>query len=111
MLDDNKSIAKIFKALCDENRVAIVKSLQSGSKCACEISDELNLSQSKLSYHMKILCDSKIVECWYIGKWTHYKISSQGSQFAKSILDRITTVDKKSIDILDYSSAKCNDCN
>ena len=92
MLEDNKQIAKIFKALCDENRVEIIKLLQSGEKCACNISDELNLSQSKLSYHMKILCESKIVECWYVGKWTHYRISKEGSEEAISILKSITDI-------------------
>ena len=92
MLEDNKQIAKVFKALCDENRVEIIKLLQSGEKCACNISDELNLSQSKLSYHMKILCESKIVECWYVGKWTHYRISKEGSEEAISILKSLTDI-------------------
>ena len=92
MLEDNKEIAKIFKALCDENRVKIVKLLQGGEKCACDIGETLGLSQSKLSYHMKILCDSKIIECWYVGKWTHYQINTEGSTSAVSILQNLTQV-------------------
>lgn len=98
MIEDNKTIAKIFKAICDENRVAIIKLLQSGDKCACNISDELNLSQSKLSYHMKILCESKLVECWYEGKWTHYKISKSGSDLAISLLKNITSINANKCD-------------
>ena len=90
----NDEIAKIFKALCDENRVAIVKLLQSGEKCACNISDALNLSQSKLSYHMKILCESKIVECWYVGKWTYYQINKTGSEFAIDLLKGVTKINE-----------------
>ncbi len=89
--DDAAAIAKIFKALCDENRVKIVKLLQNGEKCACNISDTLGLSQSKLSYHMKILCEGGIIECWYVGKWTHYKISENGSENAINVLKELTS--------------------
>ncbi len=100
----NEGIAKVFKALCDDKRISIVKLLQNGEKCACHISDTLGLSQSKLSYHMKILCESGIVECWYVGKWTHYKISNKGSKDALAILQELTNVRE-----LEESSCKCND--
>ncbi len=93
MTMDKVFVAKIFKALCDENRISIIEYLQSGEKCACNIGEALGLAQSKLSYHMKILCDSKIVESWNVGKWTHYKISEEGSKFAASVLRELTKVD------------------
>ena len=89
---DNTNIARIFKALCDENRIAIIELLQTGEKCACEIGEALNLAQSRLSYHMKILCESGLIESWYMGKWTHYKISESGSQQALDILSMLTKV-------------------
>ena len=88
---ENKDIAKIFKALCDENRIAIIKILQNGEKCACDLSEKLNLSQSKLSYHMKILSESKIINCRFVGKWCYYKIDGVGSQQAIDILKELTT--------------------
>ncbi len=90
-MEDSAKVAKIFKTLCDESRVSIIKFLQSGEKCACNISDELNIAQSKLSYHMKILCESGLVESWYVGKWTHYQISEQGRAVAISLLEELTT--------------------
>ena len=45
----------IFKALCDEKRLSILKLLKGGEKCACVLMEELNIAQSALSYHMKIL--------------------------------------------------------
>lgn len=53
--------AKVFKALCDPNRLAILELLRSGEKCACVLLEQLELKQSGLSYHMKILCESGIV--------------------------------------------------
>lgn len=94
---DTKNIATVFKALCDEKRIAIIEYLQSGETCACKITDELDIAQSKLSYHMKILCESGLVESWYEGKWTHYKISESGSKEAIEILKSITAVNSISI--------------
>ncbi|MGN1409995.1 MAG: ArsR/SmtB family transcription factor [Eubacteriales bacterium] len=84
--------AKVFKALCDERRLRILELLHTGEKCACILIDEMDMPQSSLSYHMKILCDSGIVTSREEGKWTHYKISKQGSERAIGLLKEITAV-------------------
>lgn len=83
--------AKVFKAFCDEKRLAVLELLQGGEKCACVLIDALGIGQSGLSYHMKILCESGVVESRQEGKWTHYKISEQGSDAALTLLRTITT--------------------
>ena len=84
--------AKVFKALCDERRQRILELLHSGEKCACVLIDEMDMPQSSLSYHMKILCDSGIVTSREEGKWTHYQISRQGREKAIELLKEITAV-------------------
>ena len=42
---DEKRIADIFKAFCDENRIRIIKLLRSGEKCACKLLEEINVTQ------------------------------------------------------------------
>ena len=84
--------AQVFKALCDERRQRILELLHSGEKCACVLIDEMDMPQSSLSYHMKILCDSGIVTSREEGKWTHYQISKQGSEKAIELLKDITAV-------------------
>ena len=74
---DVKRTAVIFKAFCDENRIRILQLLQDGEKCACKLLEEMNITQPTLSHHMKILCDSGIVEGRKEGKWTHYSISKE----------------------------------
>lgn len=54
--------------------------------------DELEMPQSSLSYHMKILCESGIVTGREDGKWTHYRISRQGSEKAIQLLREIADV-------------------
>ena len=83
--------AKVFKAFCDEKRLAILDLLQSGEKCACVLIEKIDTTQSGLSYHMKILCEAGIVEARQEGKWTHYKLSEQGSAEALTLLKMITT--------------------
>ena len=83
--------AKIFKAFCDEKRLRILELLRGGEKCACVLLEQLELGQSGLSYHMKILVESGVVESRQEGKWTHYKISKKGSAFAGTLLGKLTT--------------------
>lgn len=82
--------AKVFKAFCDEKRLQILGLLRDGEKCACFLVDRLDMAQSTLSYHMKILCESGIVESRQDGKWTHYKLSDKGSNEAIELLKAIT---------------------
>lgn len=85
--------AKMFKALCDPKRLAILEQLRSGEKCACVLQEPMDLTQSGLSYHMKILCDSGLVTSRQEGKWTHYRLSSSGRVLALERLQAILTPD------------------
>ena len=93
---------KVFKALCDERRLRILDLLKSGEKCACVLTEQLDIPQSSLSYHMKILCGSGIVVGREEGKWTHYTICGSGSQRAADLLQEITSVQ--------VSAGSCDTC-
>lgn len=88
---DEKKMALIFKAFCDENRIRILKMLRSGEKCACKMLDELNVTQPTLSHHMKILCDSGIVLGRKEGKWMYYSISAEGAKVAADCIKELTS--------------------
>lgn len=81
---------RVFKAFCDEGRLAILEMLREGEKCACILLEKMNISQSTLSYHMKVLCDSGIVTSRQGGKWTYYRISDEGSSYAVEMLQALT---------------------
>ncbi len=87
--------ARVFKAFCDENRLMILEMLQSGEKCACKILERLNIVQSTLSHHMKILVESGVVCARRDGKWTHYSLSEEGTRHAKELLHELTTINAK----------------
>lgn len=92
-MESYKDRAKIFKAFCDENRLQILDMLKSGEKCACKLVDELNISQSTLSHHMKILCDAEIVKGRKDGKWVHYSLDEDGAKRAEEMLKSMLTAD------------------
>ena len=83
--------AKVFKALSDPRRLAILDRLREGEKCACVLQEDTDIGQSGLSYHMKILCDSGIVKSRQDGKWTHYSLSETGRESAVALLRELTT--------------------
>jgi ArsR family transcriptional regulator, arsenate/arsenite/antimonite-responsive transcriptional repressor len=89
MINTYEITAKVFKAFCDEKRLRILELLREGEKCACVLIEQLDMAQSSLSYHMKILCESGIVDSWQEGKWTHYKISKKGCGIAVELLKTI----------------------
>ena len=91
----NEDIAKIFKALSDPRRVQIVKILQGGEKCGCELIEKMEMPQSTLSYHMKVLCRSGIVKSREEGKWTYYRVCQAGSRRAVDIIQKITAKPEK----------------
>lgn len=91
---DIKRTAVVFKAFCDENRIKILQLLSHDEKCACKLLEELNVTQPTLSHHMKILCDSGIVNGRKDGKWMHYSISKEGLEIAQEYLELLKSSGK-----------------
>ena len=90
---DEKQLAGIFKALGDENRIHILRALHAGEKCACELLEELNISQPTLSHHMKILCETGIVQSRREGKWMHYSICCEGVRNVWHVMQALLSPD------------------
>jgi ArsR family transcriptional regulator len=85
--------AKVFKAFCDERRLKILELLHGGEMCACALMRKMDMPQSSISYHMKVLCEAGIVMPRETGKWTHYRIDEAGCRAACALLQSITTPD------------------
>lgn len=59
--------ANILFALAHPNRIRILEYLGKGVHCNCELASELDLEQSNLSRHLKILVDTGILRSWKDG--------------------------------------------
>ena len=70
-------VAAALKALAEPNRLRVARRLAArGEVCACDLLDELSVSQPTLSHHMRVLQDAGIVRCRRQGKWCHYTLDA-----------------------------------
>jgi ArsR family transcriptional regulator len=70
-----KELAIIFKALSDETRLRIVKLLEKGELCVCDIVAALDIVQPKVSFHLGVLKEAGLIKDRKQGKWTHYSLN------------------------------------
>ena len=66
--------ARVFHALSDETRLAILARLRTGPRCVCDLQDLLGAAQSRLSFHLKTLKDAGLVSDHKEGRWTYYAL-------------------------------------
>lgn len=65
--------------------------LSCGEMCACDILEGLSISQSTLSYHMKTLTDSGIVNAERDGAWMRYTLNRERIEEALSFITSIAS--------------------
>ncbi len=67
----------IFKALSDETRLRIIKLLEQGELCVCDITAALDMIQPKVSFHLSTLKEAGLIKDRKHGKWIHYSINEK----------------------------------
>ncbi|ANV86528.1 MULTISPECIES: ArsR/SmtB family transcription factor [unclassified Picosynechococcus] len=75
LTQDLTLILQGFKALGDPIRLEILERLRAQELCVCELCDVLDLKQSKLSFHLKILKESELVLTRQEGRWIYYRLN------------------------------------
>ena len=53
--------ARLFHALSDPTRLDIIRELKEGECCVCELTDQLQAGQSRLSFHLKVLKEAGLI--------------------------------------------------
>src|SRR5438477_3431750 len=66
--------AQLFHALSDETRLGVIEKLRSGEQCVCDLQDDLDAAQSRLSFHLKVLREAGLVSDRKEGRWSYYTI-------------------------------------
>ena len=69
-----QELAGIFKALSDETRLRVIKLLEKGELCVCDIFTALDMSQPKVSFHLNVLKEAGLLKDRKQGRWTHYRL-------------------------------------
>ena len=65
----------IFKALSDETRPRVIKLLEHGELCVCDITAALDMVQPKVSFHLSTLKEAGFIRDRKQGKWIHYSLN------------------------------------
>lgn len=86
----------IYKALSDETRLKILKLLENGELCVCDLVYAFNTVQPKISFHLSILKEAGLLKDRKEGKWSYYSIKDD-DLFKRlliiSTIERITDSD------------------
>lgn len=87
-----QDLMNILKAMSEETRLRILKLLENGELCVCDIVAALGMIQPKVSFHLAVLKEAGFIKDRKQGKWTHYSIDD--SDFFRrfllvSVLERI----------------------
>lgn len=85
---------KSASALNDETRVLILRFLDEyGECCVCDLQSSLNMIQSRLSRHLKILKDAGFIRVDRKGTWAYYSIRSPLDKFRTEAINEIRCLD------------------
>lgn len=58
---DLSRAAQLFHALSDETRLEILEKLRGGEQCVCDLQNDLDAAQSRLSFHLRVLKEAGLV--------------------------------------------------
>ena len=75
---ENVEAARLFHALADETRLAILRQLrEEGEVCACDFQACCTLAQPTVSHHLKVLREAGLVTTEKRGLWVHYRLDER----------------------------------
>ncbi|MDO8606481.1 MAG: metalloregulator ArsR/SmtB family transcription factor [Phaeospirillum sp.] len=84
MLETFETVAK---AVADPSRVRILKLLESGELCVCQITAVLNLAPATVSKHLAGLKTAGLLQQRRDGKWVYYRLAERAlNSYAPSFL-------------------------
>ncbi|EAI9699468.1 helix-turn-helix transcriptional regulator [Campylobacter coli] len=97
----------IISAINDESRVLILYHLLKYQElCVCDLQKLLNMGQSRLSRHLKILKDVGFLYVKRKGTWAYYGINNELLKLHSDLFENIKNLD---IDIVVLENNTCKD--
>lgn len=70
-------LSRIFKAMGDPSRLKIIYVLAKSSLCVCDIASLLDMTQSSISHHLRVLRDLNLVKFKREGKLVIYSLDDE----------------------------------
>ena len=104
-MQDNQSLAKIFRALANPQRLAIFERLgqaavrcgkgEDGTMCVCDIAGGTDLALSTVSHHLKELREAGLIRCERRGQWVYCKVNREALEKVEVFLKKGTASMKR----------------
>lgn len=85
-------IAAGFHALSDPLRIRVLELLRHKEQCVCDLCNVLGATQSKLSFHLKILKEAGLVNSRQQGRWIYYSLNSPQFALLESYLADFSSI-------------------
>jgi len=101
-----QDILNIFKALSEETRLRVLKLLDHGELCVCDIVAALDMIQPKISFHLAVLKEAGLIKDRKQGKWTHYSIADT-DMFRRFLL--LSTLERISAETVSEDTRRLRD--
>lgn len=85
---------KSVSALNDETRILLLRFLDEyGECCVCDLQNSLEMIQSRLSRHLKILKEAGFIKVTRKGTWAYYSLRSPLDRFRSEAIEEIRYLD------------------
>lgn len=85
---------RTVSALNDETRVSLIRFFDSyGALCVCDLQSSFDMTQSRLSRHLKILKEAGFLTVNRKGTWAYYRLRSPMDRFRQQAVEEIRTLD------------------
>ena len=79
--------ARLFKALGDDTRLAILRQLrEQGEVCACDFVAGCAVAQPTVSHHLKVLRAAGLVSAERRGLWIYYRLEPGALERVRALL-------------------------
>lgn len=75
LLSASPQVVAGFHALSEPLRIRTIEYLRTRELCVCELCELLEISQSKLSFHLKVLKTAELVQTRQEGRWIYYRLN------------------------------------
>jgi ArsR family transcriptional regulator len=81
---------RLFAALADPTRLAIVRELAAQEVCACDLTSCCDVRQPTVSHHLKVLREAGVVEAERRGTWIWYRLAPAAADRLRSLAGELS---------------------
>lgn len=85
-----EQLSAILRAIAEPTRLQLFRLLEQapdGEACVCDLADSLELRQSTVSHHLKIMTEAGLLDRERRGTWAWFSVNHEGLRRIRSILD------------------------